>query len=149
MSSMSRYTTIRSGHDSLLLCLNHYFSSTYHGLAQTSVLTETPLPFWTFTYSKMTVTRLIVHYFTRARYSKALCSTSFCFHLRHLFLLYLGLSIIDIRRPSMLADLSIFATSSKISFTRFSRSTPACLLAISLPLNITVTFNLSPFSKNF
>ena len=85
----------------------------------TSILTETPFPFWTFSYTKMTVSRSIMYNFTRARYPKTLFSAPFLFHFRHLILLYFGLSIIDIRLPSILAALSIFATSSNIStFTR-------------------------------
>jgi len=57
--------------------------------------------------------------------------------------------MIDIRLPSMLASLSIFATPSNISDTRFSRSIPASCRAISRPLNITVTFNLAPAAINF
>ena len=57
--------------------------------------------------------------------------------------------MIDIRLPSILASLSIFATSSNISVTRFSRSLPASCRDISRPLNITVTFNLAPAEINF
>ena len=57
--------------------------------------------------------------------------------------------MIDIRLPSMLASLSIFATSSNIFDTRFSRSIPAFCRDISRPLNITVIFNLAPAEINF
>ena len=55
--------------------------------------------------------------------------------------------MLDIRLPSILASLSIFATSSKILTTRSNNSLPASFRDISRPLNMTVTFNLSPDDK--